>query len=251
MPAVTFKLKRIRFELRPGFALLVLAVSALMLWAGFWQLDRAAQKIAIEQSRLQASNQPVLVLQQVLEFLPEPASVRYRAVQLSGRYDSARQFLLDNRVIKTKQGSRVGYHVITPLVLNDGRGVVLINRGWIPAGAQRGVLPDIEVDTAPRIITGTLDVPERGFHLGDMDTNRSWPRVIQFIDYDALAKRLGLTVYPAVIVLDQAQPDAYTRDWRPVVEGPQKHYAYAVQWFLMCLAVLMLFAWFSVKRNEE
>jgi surfeit locus 1 family protein len=252
MPAVTFKLKRIQFELRPGFALLVLTVSALMLWAGFWQLDRAAQKIAIEQSRRQVLDQPVLVLQQVLEFLPEPASIRYRTVQLSGRYASARQFLLDNRIINIKQGAQVGYHVITPLVLNDNRGVVLVDRGWVAAGPQRGVLPDIEIDSTSRMITGTLTIPERGFHLGDMDTDGGgWPRLIQFIDYDALSERLGLAVYPAVIVLDENEPDSYVYDWRPVVDGPQKHYAYAAQWFLMCLAVLILFAYFSVKRHEE
>ena len=41
----------------------------------------------------------------------------------------ARQILIDNKV----HDGRAGYHVVTPLVLADGR-VVLVDRGWIAAG---------------------------------------------------------------------------------------------------------------------
>jgi surfeit locus 1 family protein len=252
MPAVTFKLKRIRFELNVGFALLVVAVAAVMLWAGFWQLDRAAQKIAIQQSHVQALNQPVLELSRTLpQSAPEWADIRYRQVQLTGRYLPDKQFLLDNRVFPGVQGSRVGYHVITPFELEDSGGVVLVNRGWLPASPDRSVLPDIRVNARPRTISGIVDIPGQGYHIGTMDTDSKWPRVIQFVGYSVLAERLGFGLHPALIVLAEGEPDSYTWDWEPVVEGPQKHYAYAVQWFLMCLAVLILFIYFSRKREHE
>ena len=45
------------------------------------------------------------------------------------RSTRARQILIDNKV----HDGRAGYHVVTPLVLADGR-AVLVDRGWVAAG---------------------------------------------------------------------------------------------------------------------
>ena len=63
-----------------------------------------------------------------------------RRISVAGRWDAARQFLLDNR---TRDG-RAGYEVLTPLQLDDGRWLI-VNRGWVSFSGYRERLPDIAI----------------------------------------------------------------------------------------------------------
>jgi surfeit locus 1 family protein len=247
MLAIGFRLRNIRFEFNIGFAVLVLAVCAVMLRAGYWQLDRAAEKIHMQQQIEAAQGQPVL---HMFGDLPLPETLLYRQIRISGYYQSEQQFLLDNKV-KTEPtgGTRVGYHVITPFVTDAG--TLLVDRGWIPLGVDRSRLPEVAVDMGERNITGIVTVPGQGFRLGSIDSDAGWPRVIQFVDYELLGQRLGSRVYPAVIVLAAGSEDAFEYNWRPAQEGPQKHYSYATQWFLMCGTLVLMFIWFSAKRTNH
>lgn len=249
MLAIKVRLRNIRFEFNIGFAVLVLAVCAVMLRAGFWQLDRAAEKIRRQQQIEAAGAQPVL---HIFGDLPPPESLRYRQIRITGYYRNDRQFLLDNRVF-TGAGAppRVGYHVITPFVTDAG--TLLIDRGWVPVGEDRSRLPELAVDTDERNITGIVNVPGQGLRLGSIDSDDGWPRVIQFVDYELLAQRLDAKLYPAVIVLSQGRPEGFEYNWKPEQDGPQQHYSYAAQWFLMCGAMVLLYIWFSAGRitNER
>jgi surfeit locus 1 family protein len=63
-----------------------------------------------------------------------------------------------------------------------------------------------------------------------------------------LAQRLDSKVYPAVIVLAGDRIGGFDDNWKPFRDGPQRHYSYAVQWFLMCGAMILMFIWFSARR---
>lgn len=235
-------------EIRPGFALLVLVIVLVMMRAGFWQLDRAGQKIAMQRALAAALHADPVTLN---GDLPRPRDIRYRKALVTGEYLPGRQFLLDNRVQVDAHGDRrVGYEVLTPLRLVNGD-VVLVNRGWLPASPDRTQLPDINVEPGMRRIEGVVNLPGKSFRLGDMDSDTRWPRLIQFIDYNAIAGRLQADVYPAVIMLAPDEADGYLRDWQPVVQGPRMHYSYAIQWFAMSLAVVVLFVIFSVRRKQR
>lgn len=236
----------LHFEIRPGFALLVLVIVLVMVRAGFWQLDRAGQKIAMQQAFAAALHAGPVSLN---GDLPRPEDVRYRKALATGKYLPGRQFLLDNRVRVDGQGvRRVGYEVLTPLRLANGD-VVLVNRGWVPAGRDRTQPPAVDVEPNMRRVEGVINLPGKSFHLGDMDSDARWPRLIQFIDYNAMARRLQANVYPAEIMLAPGEADGYLRDWQPVVQGPRIHYSYAIQWFAMSLAVVILFFVFTIRRK--
>ena len=47
-----------------------------------------------------------------------------------------------------------GYHVVTALRIPGRRERVLVNRGWVPAGGDRRVLPDVEVGGELRVVVG-------------------------------------------------------------------------------------------------
>jgi surfeit locus 1 family protein len=247
MLAIRVRLRNIGFEFNIGFAVLVFAVCAVMLRAGFWQLERAAEKIRAGQQIEAAGMQAVL---HIFGDLPSPESLRYRRIRITGSYLSERQFLLDNRIMTDASGAaHVGYHVITPLVTDAG--TLLVDRGWVPVGTDRGRLPEVTVDTAGRNVTGIVNIPGQGLRLGSIDSDEGWPRVIQFLDYELLAQRLDTRLYPAVIVLAHGQDDAFEYNWKPERDGPQQHYSYAAQWFLMCGAMVLLYIWFSAKRLND
>ena len=109
--------------------IVTLAAVALFVAAGNWQRGRMHAKEALGAQLAAAQAAPVAPLP---GGTVDWAAWRFRAVEARGTFDAPRQFLLDNRVHR----GRVGYHVVTPLRLDDGR-VVLIDRGWVAAGATR------------------------------------------------------------------------------------------------------------------
>lgn len=204
------------------------ACAALCLALGFWQLQRAAGKRALAAAFATAA---------APERLPDGAVElpRYRPVIVQGRYDSARQFLLDNM----PRAGRPGVQVLTPLVLADGRAVI-INRGWVPLGTTREVLPEVSVPATERELGGRIDhLPRPGIELAS-DLPNGWPKLVSFPRMEQLAAALGRELHPQLILLDPAAPDGYLREWRPAGLGPEQHLAYAVQWFALAATAVVI-----------
>ncbi len=57
---------------------------------------------------------------------------QFTRVRVTGTFDTARQFLLDN----ISHGGAPGYEVLTVLALADGS-PVLVDRGWVPFSGYR------------------------------------------------------------------------------------------------------------------
>lgn len=238
-----------RREFRPGLlpTIVTLALFPALIALGFWQLTRADEKRALV-TDFSDGGVAAVELERVLQDGLERAA-RYQQVSVRGRYDPARQFLLDAMIVD----GRTGYHVLTPLTLEGGAETVLVNRGWVPGGATRGDLPDIGVDPVTRVITGRINTfAEPGVRLGEATAaGDSWPRVTLYPDRAAIASALGTAVLPRVILLDPASPAGYRRDWRPEGIGPDRHIAYAVQWFALALALAIIYGVVNLKRRDD
>ena len=235
-----------RWVLRPGLASTVatLLVLPLLLTLGFWQLDRARQKTELLAAFVERSQQPPASLAEANPI--DPAS-RYRRVVATGRYDSEHQLLLDNQL----RNGQPGYHVLTPLRLAQGS-AILVNRGWLPLGGSRRELPDVAVTAEPIAVVGWLAQPTNpGLRLGDAaGGDPRWPRVVPYVDYDRLAALLGYPLWPTVILLEPEASAGYWRDWQPRFGGygPERHQGYAVQWFALALALVILYLAASTRR---
>ncbi|MFO1422827.1 MAG: SURF1 family protein [Candidatus Competibacteraceae bacterium] len=225
--------------LRPGWAATVatLLVLPLLLGLGFWQLDRARQKAELQAAFVERSQQPPVSLAEVN---PDDPASRYRRVVATGWYDSEHQLLLDNQI----HDSQPGYHVLTPLRLTQGS-AILVNRGWLPLGRSRRELPDVSVAAEPVTVIGWLAQPTSpGLRLGDAaGSDPRWPRVIPYVDYDRLATLLGYPLWPTVVLLEPEASAGYWRDWQPRFGGygPERHQGYAIQWFALALALVILY----------
>ncbi|MGQ0428999.1 MAG: SURF1 family protein [Gammaproteobacteria bacterium] len=228
--------RRWRLALRPvATAATVLAVAAFAA-LGNWQLDRAAGKrsLAADFARLG----PALPLPPAGVELP-----RYQRVAAEGRYDAARQILLDNR----SQSGRAGIEVLTPLLLADGT-AVLVNRGWLPFGDDRARLPEVAVGTQPRRIGGRhVGLPRAPIELASPPAS-GWPRLVNYPRQDELAVMLGRELRPGMILLDPAEPDGYGRDWSLAGTSPERHLGYAVQWFALAATAIAIWVALSLRR---
>jgi cytochrome oxidase assembly protein ShyY1 len=224
--------------------LVVLLLLPLLLTLGFWQLDRGQQKAKLQTAFAEQFSQLPVTLAEV-NFTDSAKS--YRRVIVSGHYDSAHHVLLDNQV----RNGQPGYHVLTPLRLSSGS-AILINRGWIALGESRQVLPALAAPTEPVTVTGWLAQPAQpGLKLGDATgSDRRWPRVVPYVDYERLAAVLAYPLQPAVVLLEPEAPSGYERDWQPRFGGfgPERHQGYAVQWFSLAVALVILYITANLRR---
>lgn len=227
--------------------MLGLPVLALLLWLGFWQLDRAEQKRELAdgyEAGLEAAPRRVSDTGHLVE-LP-----RHTPVIATGRFVPERQVLLDAQV----HDGRVGYRVWTPFELTDG-GWIAVDRGWIAAGDDRSHLPDVAVDGGARELTGLrVPLPEPGLRLGTAAgaEGDAWPRRLVWPDAAALAQTWDRDVPDALVLLSPDAPDGYVREWAPAGMPAEHHVGYAVQWFSLATAwvVILLVLGFRKRRDE-
>ncbi len=210
---------------------------------GYWQLDRAEEKRQILAAREALINQPAMEYSR----LKNTEIQNYRNVSLSGQMNEE-VFLLDNQIFKNK----FGYEVIQPVHLEDGK-IVFISRGWIEGSLDRQILPTIETPTGIVRFEGYLYQPSENLQLKEDENSQKWPRVIGSINLEKLYKAIGKNdkiSTPYLLRLDSISAGAYEQHWQVVNVNPEKHTAYAMQWFGMAILLIGLFIYASLKRNE-
>ena len=211
---------------------------------GIWQLGRGNIKADIENSMNGAGDTyenlrlPILNLE----------GARYKNIKLYGKYDSNKQLILDNQV---REGV-VGYNVFTPFYTANDKKWVLVDRGWIPQGENRSTFPEISISTSKSElqISGSVYVPYgKPYSLGGIadGEDKGWPRRIQFVDYEQIGERLGVSVEPFTMRLASSEQHGYKRNWQAAMMSANKHYGYSFQWFAMAIAVIVLWWVYCIK----
>lgn len=213
---------------------------------GFWQLDRAAQKEALQTAYDERSRQSPVSLSVVPV---QAADMRFRRIEATGVYDYAHEFLVDNRVLNR----RVGYHVITPLQLTNSNTRVLVNRGWVLGNPDRTILPDTDGPAGTITVHGTAVVPhDKVFQLAkEPEIKQDWPRVWQRVNMKRFAGAVTGKLHPVVMLLDpNSEAGGFERDWKRLDTGIAVHQGYAFQWFSLAVALIAIFFLVSFKKQE-
>lgn len=228
-----------------GWAMAVL-VAALFCALGTWQLQRMHQKEALL-AQLPPTRAPAVSLSQAAS---TPDSLHWVDDQLQFLPGSV---LLDNQL---REG-RAGIKVYQPARAANGV-VVLVDLGWLPLPADRS-LPLIRVEQGTHTLQGLwAPAPATGIALGPALTAAKQPQtwLATRIDLPAIAAQLGLggaELAPKVLRLDPALPLGYARDLDllPNTLPPSRHLGYAVQWFAMALAVLLIALVLQFKKRRK
>ncbi|MBM3394641.1 MAG: SURF1 family protein [Betaproteobacteria bacterium] len=207
---------------------------------GRWQTGRAQDKDE-RQARLQAaiSTAPTVLDSNAVDV----SSLLNARVSARGQFLAMRTILLDNRL---RQG-KAGYEVLTPLDFGNGKSV-LINRGWLPAGADRRVLPAVSTPSGVVEIEAiVLPVKADFVELSNETVSGSlW----QNLDFPRYVQQSGLDLLPLVLQQRSELPDGLSRDWPPPNLRVDTHRAYAMQWYTMSVAIAVAYMVFYVRRKR-
>jgi cytochrome oxidase assembly protein ShyY1 len=230
--------------------LIGLALIPTMIRLGFWQLHRHEAKVAQNQligNNLGAPAVPVDKLTAPGRTVPRDDT--FRTVTATGTYDTAHEVVVRQRTGSDEQS--IGYFVLTPLI--EGKRAVLVNRGWIPAGADLTKFPEVPAAPSGKVtVTGRLKADETSADSGIKDKQGLPPRQVMLINSEQQAKELGRPLQGGYIELTSSSPKG-AKQPDPVPEpehddiGP--HMAYAVQWWLFSAGVPV--GWFVLARRER
>ncbi|MET8245543.1 SURF1 family protein [Streptomyces sp. NPDC005202] len=240
-----------RFLLTRQWVILTIVAIALiptMIRLGFWQLHRHEHRVALNKVIAESlAAKPVPA-----ESLTSPgAQVKhadlYRRVTGKGHFDTADEEVVRRR---TNSDGEVGYHVLTPFVLDDGR-VLMVNRGWIPANGAQTTFPKIPAPERGEVtVTGRLMPDETTAESGIKNVKGLPDRQVMLISSAQQAQRLGKQVLGGYIELTAPAPKGGSPEPIPDPQhrdiGP--HLAYAIQWWLFSAGVPL--GWVVLVRRE-
>lgn len=236
------------FTFRPGLGLtvIVLALIALFVRLGVWQLDRAEQKEQLKSAVESGASLPVLELRPDTEF---SAALRFRRILVKGHFEPDKQILLDNQTHE----HRAGVHVLTPLRMWGSETRVLIDRGWIALEPSRAHLPDAEVPRSEVAVHGVIDTPNPPpFILGAASrAGPAWDRLWPYIDFDYFSKYAGYPVKPYLVRQDPTDPHGYVRMSPTVEMSSAMHIGYAIQWFGFAVVAFGVYVGMSLNRTAK
>ncbi|MGW6918681.1 SURF1 family cytochrome oxidase biogenesis protein [Kitasatospora sp. NPDC054939] len=182
-----------------------------------------------------------------------PKGLTWRAVTATGQYDPAHEFVVRKRT--GPGGDKIGYFVLTPLKLADGRGSVLVNRGWVPSGSSAVAYPEVPAAPAGEVtVTGRLRADETTAGSGIRDRGGLPDRQFNLINTAQQAKETGAAVLGGYLELTATSPDPGA-DQPALLDEPDHsaigpHMAYAVQWWLFT-ALIPVGAVILVRREAR
>lgn len=236
------------YSFRPRLlpTLATLALLPLLVVLGFWQQDRADQKRALQALYAQrAADLPV----QVTGLVTQAQSFQFRPVRVTGHYVPERQMLLDNRVHE----GHAGYEVLTPLALEGSDIWVVVDRGWVPLGISRDEPPAAPPPTGRVAVEGIAKVPfPPGFVLGGGPSEEGlWSPVVPYVDLPSFARHTGHRVEPFMVLLSPKAEHGYVREWVLYEGGPERHEAYALQWFSMAAVLVIIYVAVNLRRQRD
>ncbi|MFI6252105.1 SURF1 family protein [Streptomyces sp. NPDC051016] len=220
-----------------------------MIRLGIWQKHRYEERSARNQLVAEALHaKPVPVEQVTGPGHAVTRKERYHTVTATGTFDTADEVVVRRR---TNDDDEVGYHVLTPFVLADGR-VLLVNRGWIHSdGPSQTAFPKIPAPPAGQVtIQGRLMPDETTAASGIKDIKGLPDRQIMLINSAEQARRLGKQVLGGYIQQTAPEPKGDTPEQisDPGKEDAPLNYAYMIQWWLFAAGVP--YGFFVLARRE-
>lgn len=251
----TFRNKHYVFAFSTKFFLFILPVVILCVFLGNWQLHRYHYKIYLLTTfhqRLLAPAKPIALDSHLHGTVGASGNeLQFQHVMVTGDYRNDLTAVVQNQFYH----DQLGFEVLTPLRVAGEDKLLLVDRGWVKALTNQSVplLPPAKNVNGSQTVKGYIKlINEYQFTLGKNILNPTvTPIVMQKIDVKELSMLTHHTFYPFIVRLDQTEPNGFIRDWTITTVLPQRHMAYAVQWYAMAIALLLAFLFFCCQRVED
>lgn len=233
-----------------------LLVLALLLGLSFWQWQRAAEKT---QTLARIADWKMQGAVDLNHLLTVDANDR-DGLQLDfqGRWLAPMVWLIDNQMVN----GRIGYDVliaVEDVSMPKNSAVLLVNLGWVAAPSERSVLPAVNIPRALQV-QGIFRTRTKGVLLGtNIENNGVWPMRIQQVDVELLATYFKLPLINGLVYQEknitheenslQKNGPLFLIHYRPVILPPERHKAYALQWLLLAVAVVVIALAASARKK--
>lgn len=236
-------MKHVLSNIRLPWLIFTLLVFSALVKLGFWQSARAVEKEERLHNITQLSKTTAMSLSEIQKF--PITDINDFPIKLKGEFEKDALFLLDNQTNKGQLGYRV-YQIF-----NVNNQSLLVNLGWIVGSINRDEIPNVKAITGSFELNGHIRLIEKGILLMEQQFNNvSWPLRIQQVEIDKLSAVAQKTLLPFVVYVNEDESLGYKKNWQPIVMPPEKHRAYAFQWFSLAIVWLILMFWASIKFNK-
>lgn len=213
-------------------AIAVVVTIALSIWQVGRGFDKLAQKDAYEAK---------LVMPPVTETDWLATEAEYRKVQLIGRYDPIRHFIIENRI----QNGRSGYWIFS--VFNTEHDRYLVNRGWVSIQSNVRIDPDFDTPLESVTVIGVA-WPNPVMRTSNSMEQTEWPVRMRDVDIGQMARMTSARAIEMRLVNESAT--ALKPAPLQVEFSTAMHWGYAAQWLLIGGLVIGGY-WFFVIRKER
>ena len=233
----------IYFRPLPRFTAFCVPLLAALIALGVWQLQRLHWKVGLIAEMNAHLHAAPLSVDDILKLPQQDA--QYRRVALDGHFENDRE----SYVFAATDNGLSAYHVVTPFVLDDGR-TLFVDRGIVPPNLREPMTRRAGLLTGEQHVVGvwrTTDAP--GFFTPAPDLkNRIW----YSRNVAGMAQTLGIK--PAAPVMVEADatpvPGGWPKGGQTVVSLPNDHLQYALTWFLMAVALLVIYFAYHRARGR-
>jgi surfeit locus 1 family protein len=209
---------------------------------GIWQLERAEQKRQLASASEARRKLPSTSLTREVV---ESDEWEFRKIIADGRFIADKTVLIENR----KYLSQSGFHVITPLRLEQSGRVVLINRGWIPRERLAKASPLPTPSGLVRVNGETRRLQPPALELEFIDRSDEglprWP----YLTLEHFARWSGLETLPFVVLQSADDDSGFVRAWPQPQFSDTLHIGYAIQWFAFALISLLIWLRLSYPKQ--
>jgi cytochrome oxidase assembly protein ShyY1 len=207
---------------------------------GLWQLERAKEKNEIIAEFEKLQQMPSVDLLDVLQIK------NWQPVYANGQYED---FILyeDNAILEGRAGYRI-YHLFR---IEDKR-YIFVNRGFLERKQKKNDLPFVNTPKTPFKINGYILQKANNEFVSNVEEKN--PLVIQQLNFTELSMRYpelrDKEVLPYLFNLLPSDINKFKSIEKPTNMSSATHIGYAIQWFGLCLALLIM-TFLVLRKNER
>ena len=207
---------------------------------GLWQIERANEKKVI------ISNYDKLLVSTPIALQKEQPLENWQPIETVGAYQDLVVYE-DNAINSGKAGFKV-YH----LFQNGDGTFIFVHRGFIERNLIKNNLPRIDTPVGKKNIKGTTLFKQNNTFVKNIE--ESDIRIIQEFNTSVLIERFPILkdryLHPFLFNLDVRDADKFQPIEKPVNMSATKHIGYAIQWFGLCAALIILTIYAYRRKGE-